>query len=112
MLTFGPISGDVCVLHRCDNPPCVRPDHLFLGTQADNIRDMRAKGRGHDGSGGGQVGSQHHAAKLTEADVVEIRRLRASGLLHREIAERFNMSRCQIGDIARGTAWSHVPLNP
>ncbi len=44
-LTYGPIPDDLPVLHRCDNPPCVRPDHLFLGTQADNLRDMHTKNR-------------------------------------------------------------------
>lgn len=47
-LAFGPIPGELSVLHRCDNPPCVRPDHLFLGTQKDNVIDMTRKGRHHN----------------------------------------------------------------
>ena len=49
LLTFGELGTHVKVLHRCDNPPCCRPDHLFLGSQADNLRDMREKGRDRRG---------------------------------------------------------------
>ena len=65
---YGPIPADLDVLHHCDNPPCVRPEHLFLGTQRDNMQDAIAKGRPV-----GPRGEDHGAARLTWAIVREIR---------------------------------------
>ena len=79
-LTNGAVSKDLLVCHKCDNPPCVRPTHLFLGTYADNSADMARKGR-HPGS-----------PKLSERDVKEIRRLRKKGKFLAELAQRFNIS--------------------
>ncbi len=69
-LCCGELPADKHVLHRCDNPPCVRPDHLFLGTQADNNRDMREKGR----QAPAVSGEDHPMAKLTNAEVEELRK--------------------------------------
>jgi hypothetical protein len=98
----GKIPDGMQVLHDCDNPSCVRPDHLFLGTNADNMADKCAKGReAHVG----QKGSANARAKLTEDQVLAIRA--ASGR-HRQIALSFGISRRSISDIKAGRRWTHV----
>ena len=73
-MAVGPIPEGICVLHRCDNRPCFRPSHLFLGTYADNVHDCNAKGRRNN-----PMGIRHGRAKLTLEQVEEIRRLRVEG---------------------------------
>src|SRR5437867_3583750 len=73
-LAKGPIPKGLCVLHKCDNPPCVNPDHLFLGTKGDNFADARAKGRLI-----ALRGEEASMAKLTWKQVREIREKHASG---------------------------------
>lgn len=75
-LAYGSFPEDLCVLHRCDNPACCNPEHLFLGTRIDNNVDMRAKGRGSTPPL--LRGTRNPRAKLTEADVLEIRRRHAT----------------------------------
>lgn len=108
-LTYGPIPGDLCVLHRCDNPPCVRPDHLFLGTRVDNMHDMIAKGRhvplAH------RSGEQHGMAKLTWEQVREIRRLLAEGKSHTDISRQFGADRKTIYNIHVNKQWK-LSTNP
>lgn len=84
------------VLHSCDNPPCVNPAHLRPGTDADNMADLKERGR--------HVGNR----KLTADAVRAIRRRLASGDLHRVIAEDFGVSRPTISVIAEGKAWREV----
>lgn len=107
----GPIPDGMCVLHRCDNPPCTRPDHLFLGTIADNNADKAAKGRSTRGRSlrGNHVrGEAHHAARITNEDVRAIRELYAAGMLQREIGERFGVRPGYISNIITGRSWGHV----
>lgn len=99
----GQIPDQLQVLHRCDNPPCCNPAHLFLGTQADNLADCRAKGRTVV-----RRGSEHWAAKITEDQVREIRRLCSSGTTQRAVAQRFGINQSQISRLLRGEAWNHV----
>jgi hypothetical protein len=108
-LTHGPIPDRLLALHKCDNPACVRPDHLFLGTHKDNTQDMLAKGRHRTGSRLQMArGEQLPQARLTEAAVREIRRLLALGTRGCDIAQQFMVSPMTISDVARGATWRHV----
>ena len=91
-----PEGGHIC--HSCDNPRCVNPKHLFLGTAADNVADMIRKGRNCRGEAmsaavkrGCLRGEAHQNTKLSESDVREIIKLRSEGMTYREIAEAFNV---------------------
>ncbi len=99
-LHYGPIPAGMSVLHRCDNPACVRPDHLFLGDQRANLADMDAKGRRRVGRG-----MRHHLAKLTAEDVTQIRALSPS-LSAMDLAARFSVNRGTIYRVLRGQHWS------
>lgn len=88
-LHHGPIPPGMEVCHRCDNRLCVRPDHLFLGSHAENMADMSVKG-------------YHTNRKLTTEQAREIRSLHASGIGHRELARRFGVDKYAIGKIIRG----------
>jgi hypothetical protein len=105
-LTYGPIPEGVCVCHRCDNPRCVRPDHLFLGTQQDNLRDMRNKDRGAIPAP--RQGSKHHKAKLTEADVLAIRQAYAEGETQIALARRYGVTGSNMCSIVNGKTWTHL----
>ncbi len=98
-LTHGRWPSPVA-LHKCDNPPCVRVDHLFEGTIADNVRDMREKGRAR---GGRLTGERHGSAKVSDAIAQEIKRLAALGrYTHREIAFKFKLSTAHVWNIVNG----------
>lgn len=98
----GPIPAGMVVCHRCDTRACVRPDHLFLGTQLDNIADRNAKNRQ-------AKGIAHPAAKLTDDDVVEIRRRYAVGSVSQhELAAEYGINNAGICRIVRRKIWTHV----
>jgi hypothetical protein len=102
-LRNGPIPDGLFVCHKCDNPPCVNPDHLFLGSNDDNMADMHAKGRGVQ-----PCGAEHGRALFTDEQVREIRARRASGEIARTIAQDFACSVATIRDLAKRRTWRHV----
>lgn len=146
VLQYGPVPEGHDVLHRCDNPPCVR--HLFNGTHQDNMSDMVAKGRSATGARNGRHthsertargdrhGSHTHPesvargdrhgfrlhpgsaargedagrAKLTEANVLEIRRRYRTGESQSALAREFGLSSRNVCSIVRGESWKHLPL--
>lgn len=97
-LLVGPIPDGLFVLHRCDNPPCVNPDHLFLGTQKDNLDDMTQKGRRRWAD---NRGSRNGNAKLSDAQVEEIRSLYPA-CTQQQIADRFGIGQTYVSALARG----------
>jgi hypothetical protein len=110
-LTYGPIGTGLCVCHRCDNPPCCNPTHLFLGTQSENLRDMVAKGRqgGYPANHPNRPrGDRHVNSRLSETLVREIREWLSAGVLDSEIARRLGVNPETIRNVRLGKTWRHV----
>lgn len=106
---FGWLLEGACVCHKCDNPPCVNPSHLWIGTRAENLEDMRAKGRAVYSHSMGRPGEANAGARLREADVRAIReRYARGGVSHADLALKFGISRTQITLIIRRQRWQHV----
>lgn len=101
------VSKSLWVLHRCDNPACNNPDHLFPGTPAINSRDRENKGRGNQR---GTPGEKHTQAKLTESNVREILVRLSQGDRQVDIAADFGVNRTCITKIKTGESWRHVTL--
>lgn len=101
------------VCHHCDNPPCFRLDHLFVGTPTDNMQDMLRKGRAKNGVSVGGArwvhrGVQLPFAVLTEANVRIIRQRRVAGVGSRELAETFGVAVGTVCDVISRRTWKHV----
>ena len=105
ILHHGSIPDNLFVLHRCDNPRCVNPNHLWLGTKNDNNQDCIAKGRRNNV---GSKGESHPNVSLTDAQVIEIRNLFANHRTIQEIATQYGMSHGAISHIVKGRSWKHL----
>ena len=100
---YGDIPDGLCICHHCDNPPCVNPGHLFLGTYADNNNDAAIKGRTTIAPG-----EQNRNAKFTKTDIRAIRKLYANGQRAASLARQYSMSPTNIRDIVTRRTWRHV----
>ena len=94
----------MCVLHKCDNPLCIRPAHLWIGTQTENILDMDRKGRRRV-----LRGEEIGMSKLSQSQILKIRSMYASGnYTQKEIGDEYHMTHRAIGNIVNRKTWKHI----
>lgn len=103
-LTYGPIPAGLLVCHRCDNPPCVRPEHLFIGTYKDNTQDAWLKGRPL-----GKPRGTQGPSKITFAAAQEIRALHAAGVSGMELSRRYGVKPSVVYPLLAGKTWMEDP---
>ena len=101
----GPIPDGLYVLHHCDVRHCVRPDHLYIGTAAQNSKDAVERGRATGGSSPGEINPNH---RLTEAGVREIREMAAAGTPQPQIAAAFGVTQACVSSVVTRRTWRHV----
>lgn len=105
-LVFGLIPKGLQVLHECDNPPCCNPQHLFLGTQSDNIIDRNSKGRANYKH---HQGEDHHFATITEALAIEILKRLSLGARIADLTQEYNLSKHVVPGLAHNKSWKYLP---
>lgn len=104
----GNIPKGMCILHKCDNPGCCNPEHLFVGTRSDNMQDMLAKGRGSKRQ---VFGEEHSHTSFTELDILEIRKdWHESTISCRDLGEIHGVTPGCISAICRGENWVQLPI--
>ena len=100
----GPIPDGLFIRHKCDNPPCVNPEHLETGTNAQNVQDKMDRGRFTP-----KVGSVHGMSKLTESDVLAIRaEYAAGGITHKQLGIRYGVCEASVQHITKRRTWRHI----
>jgi hypothetical protein len=103
-LVFGVIPAGLCVCHKCDNPPCINPKHLFLGTHGDNTRDKMSKGRQRS-----LVGEDCPRSKLRNEDIIQIRSRYTKGISQSELGREYKVAQSTIWRIVNSQRWKHIP---
>ncbi len=101
LIHYGEIPDDTMVCHTCDNPLCVKPTHLFLGVGADNLQDMKNKGR-H------LYGTRNKGSKLTDEKVRSIHIMAGQGVSQSEIGKSFGVGQSTIWKILHGQRWEYI----
>ncbi|HTP29702.1 MAG TPA: HNH endonuclease, partial [Anaeromyxobacteraceae bacterium] len=111
---YGPIPHGMLVCHRCDNPPCVKAEHLFLGTNLENVRDMMEKGRDWYSVDPSRAlkGEEVASSTLTAGEVRQMAEFRKAGIGMRELARIYGVNHGTISRICAGKSWSHVVVAP
>lgn len=114
----GPIPTRMDVCHTCDNKKCVNPNHLFLGTHEENLKDMKKKGRSATGDKSGirkhpeiiRRGENHIGAKANDKQVIEIRSLYDTGIIRNicELARKFQLGQTTVRHIVKRDTWTHI----
>lgn len=107
----GPIPEGMLVCHKCDNPPCINPDHLFIGNNSDNMMDAYRKGRWKGVLGYRKKtckGENHWYSKFKPEIILEIRKLFKSGLRIIDICNKYNMNHATVSDICKRRSWKHL----
>lgn len=104
-LNIGPLPDGMCVLHKCDNPMCVNPDHLFAGTRTENMEDKVAKGRQTRGEGYSRAKLTDEAVRYIRANYVMYSKVRTNA---KELARMFGVGSRVITDVVKGKYWKHV----
>lgn len=103
LLAYGAIPTSLQVLHRCDNPSCVNPKHLFVGTNADNVKDKMDKGRFRP-----NIGEHSGRSKLKESDIPIIRELNSIGISLGKLSKHYGVTKQSIYAIVKRKTWQHV----
>lgn len=116
-INIGTVPLGKCVLHKCDNRMCVRPEHLYLGTKKDNAQDREQRNRANHATGerhgtfthpGLHSGERNGRAKLTTTQVTDLLKEHKQGMTKAALARKYNLSKTAVGDIVSGKLWPNV----